>query len=85
MSKSFTYDAAGYPISPCGCNHMMFGPDDLNALQHIFDDCLGECTFSIDSKTAESLGSAIIRLYSQGQHDPILIKTILLPSFKRRS
>lgn len=85
MSTSFQYDAAGYPVFPCGSNSRVFSPDDLNRMQHIFDDCLQECTFSIDSQAAESLGVAIIRLYSQGQRDGTFIKTALLPSFKRRS
>jgi hypothetical protein len=85
MSKSSEYDAAGYPLFPCGSNTKVFSPDDLNRLQEIFDDCLTECGLSRDCQLAESLGSAIIRLYSQGQRDPIFIKATLLPSFKRRS
>ncbi len=84
MSKSFEYDAAGYPVFPCGANSKMYSPTDLNRMQAIFDDCLQECGFSIESQSAESLGVAIIRLYSQGQHDPTFIKAALLPSFKRR-
>ncbi len=85
MSKTFEYDAAGYPVFPCGSNTRMFSPDDLNRLQHIFEDCLAECGMKADSELAESLGSAIIRLYSQGQHDPAFIKATLLPPYKRRS
>jgi len=85
VSTSLYYDAAGYPVFPCGSSTKVFSPDDLNRLQHIFDDCLHECNFSIDSQAAESLGVAIIRLYSQGQRDGTFIKAALLPSFKRRS
>jgi hypothetical protein len=85
MSKPFEYDAAGYPVFPCGPNTRMFSPDDLNRLQQIFDDCLAECGMKADSVLAKSLGGAIVRLYSQGQRDPILIKATLLPPYKRRS
>jgi len=85
MSKSFEYDAAGYPVFPCGSSTRMFGPDDLNRLQDIFEDCLAECGLNADSELAASLGGAIIRLYSQGQRDPIVIKATLLPPYKRRS
>jgi hypothetical protein len=84
MPMSCYYDAAGYPLFPCGSNPKVFSPTDLNRLQAIFDDCLRECSFTIDSEAAEALGCAIIRLYSQGQQDPIFIKAALLPSFKRR-
>jgi hypothetical protein len=85
MSKSFEYDAAGYPVFPCGPNTRMFSPDDLKRLQQIFDDCLAECGMKADSALAKSLGGAIVRLYSQGQRDPTLIKATLLPPYKRRS
>lgn len=85
MSTSFYYDAAGFPGFPCSPNIRMFSPDDLNRLQRIFDDCLTECGLSADTALAESLGSAIIRLYSQGQHDPDYIKAMLLPAYKRRA
>lgn len=84
MSQSFEYDAAGYPVFPCGSDTRMFSPDDLNRLQHIFDDCLAEVGLNPDSQLAASLGGAIIRLYSQGQRDPVVIKAILLPPYKRR-
>lgn len=86
MSQTTYYDAAGYPIFPGSKKHeKMFGPDDLNKLQAIFDACLEETSLSRECEAAESLGSAIIRLYSQGQRDPIVIKAMLLSSFKRRA
>ncbi|MBB3979636.1 hypothetical protein GGQ64_004880 [Rhizobium azooxidifex] len=76
------YDAAGDPVFPFARS---FSPDDLNRLQQIFDDCLSECAFSIDSEQAEALGNTIIRLYAQGQRDPIAIKAAILPPFKGRA
>lgn len=46
MPKSFEYDAAGYPLFPCGSNDKMFSPTDLNRMQQIFEDCLAECGLS---------------------------------------
>jgi len=85
MSTSFVYDAAGYPVFPGSKRHnKMFDPNDLNTLQSIFDSCLEECDLARESEAAEALGSAIIRLYSQGQHNPTVIKTMLMASFRRR-
>ncbi len=85
MSTSLEYDAAGCPVFPCGSSTRMFGPDDLNRLQEIFEDCLAECRINSDSELAASLGSAIIRLYSRGERDPTVIKAVLLTPYKRRS
>lgn len=86
MSQSTYYDAAGYPNFAGGMKtERLFTPDELNALQGVFNDCVKECGFSRDGKTAEALGSAVIRLYSQGQRDPKFIKATIVPSFKRRS
>lgn len=84
MTPSYDYDAAGYPVFPCGKFSKAFSPTDLSQMQAIFDDCMRECSFTIDSEAAEALGGAIIRLYSQGQRDPAFIKAALLPSFRRR-
>ncbi|SOC47650.1 hypothetical protein SAMN05892877_1329 [Rhizobium subbaraonis] len=84
MPTSRRFDAAGHPVFPFGANEHVFSPDDLSSMQAIFDDCMRECNFAADSEAGQALGSAIIRLYSQGQQDPILIKAELLPSFKRR-
>lgn len=85
MSASFVYDAAGYPVFPGSSKKdKVFGPDDLNTMQSVFDACLQECGLARDSESAEALGSAIIRLYTQGQHDPDLIKMMLTGAFKRR-
>lgn len=83
MSQSFTYDAAGYPNFPGSrkCDRV-FSPDELNALQDIFDECLKECGFSRDCEAAEALGSSLIRLYSQGMRDPTIIRSMILTSFK---
>lgn len=85
MSKPF-YDAAGCPMFPGSSkSDKMFGPDELNKLQGIFDDCLKECGFSRDCHAAEDMGSAIIRLFAQGQRDPAYIKAMIVPSFQRRA
>ena len=86
MTKTLSHAAAGYPDFPGSIKFVrMFDPADLNELQSVFDECLDACSFSRDSATAQSLGSAVIRLFSQGQRNPKAIKAILLPSFKRRA
>lgn len=56
----------------------------VNRMQQIFEDCLAECGLSARSQLAVSLGSAIVRLFSEGQRDPTLIKAALVPSYRRR-
>lgn len=83
---SMHYDAAGYPMFPGGREfETQFGPDDLNRLQELFDDCRDECHLAIDCERTRILGRALVRLYAQGQHDPDLIRALLIPSFKERS
>ena len=82
MSESFNRLTA---LLSADTHVRMFDPDDLNRLQSLFDDCLEQCSLSRECEAAEALGSAIIRLFSQGQRDPSVIKRLLLPSFKRRS
>lgn len=84
MPTSRGQNAPGHLVFPDGSDNHVFDPADLNSMQAIFDDCMRECSFNADSEAAKALGSAIIRLYSQGQHDPIFIKAALLPSFKHR-
>lgn len=76
VSKSFDPYSGGSKFDRA------FGPDDLNELQRVFDDCLRECGVSRHSEAAEALGGAIIRLYSQGQRNLLAIKEEILDSFK---
>lgn len=83
---SINYDAAGYPMFPGGGEfNTQFGPDDLNRLQELFDDCLHQCHLPVDGERARVLGRALVRLYSQGQQDPDLIRALLVPPFRRHS
>lgn len=84
MPTSRGQNAPGYIVFPDGSDNSVFDPADLKSIQAIFDDCMRECSFNADSEKAKALGSAIIRLYSQGHHDPIFVKALLLPSFQRR-
>lgn len=80
------YDAAGYPAFPGGSDfEKQFSPNELNSLHLLFDDCRAQCHLAIDSDRARILGRALIRLYSQGQHDSELIQALLVPAFKRGS
>lgn len=82
---SMHYDAAGYPMFPGGSElSTLFGPDDLTRLQQLFDGCLMECRLDRESQRARALGKALVRLYAQGQRDPTLIRTLLVPSFRRQ-
>lgn len=79
------HDAAGYPTFPGAECSTMFGPDELNKLERIFDYCATECHFPPQSERAHSLGRSLIRLYTDGEHNEAILRSILLVGFRRHS
>lgn len=79
------HDAAGYPGFPGGELCEMIGPDELNTLERVFEECREDCCFSLESERARSLGRALIRVYSRGEHNPVIVRSVLVACFKRHA
>lgn len=46
----------------------MSSPDELNKLEDVFEICFRDRRFPVHSVRAHSLGHALIRLYTNGEH-----------------
>ena len=79
------HDAAGYPAFPGGELSEMVGPDELNTLERVFEECREDCCFPLESERARSLGRTLIRLYSRGEHNPVVVRSMLIACFKRHA
>lgn len=79
------FDAVEHLILNSENSHAgIFTSQDLAQLRKTFQSLRTECRVDAGSDAYNALGRAIIRLYRNGQTDPALVRSILLPAFERR-